>query len=213
VVIGYGIFNIEPTFPASPTAGQKNSLSVYFDAIREALAGLGMLESLSFSLTSKEVQYGAFGIAGKDVLTVDGSKSIEHEILRDSLVPSLIQSLSRNVHEGYPQRLFEIGKTFHKDGSITERWNVATVIAHADAGYTEARSAMQALIKSCFGKDVATRASTSLVFMEGRCADIIVDGRAVGVIGEVIPLALVNFKLRVPVAAFEINLSGIIKDK
>jgi len=213
VAIGYGIFNLEPVFPASPTAGQKNSLSIYFDAIREALAGLGMLESLSFSLTSKEVQYGAFGIAGRDVLSVDGSKSIEHEILRDSLVPSLIQSLSRNVHEEYPQRLFEIGKTFHKDGSITESWNVATAIAHADAGYTEARSAMQALIKLCFGKEVATRASTSPVFMEGRCADIFVDGRTVGVIGEVIPLALVNFKLRVPVAAFEINLSGIIKDK
>jgi len=213
VAIGYGIFNLEPTFPASPTAGQKNSLSTYFDAIREALTGLGMLESLSFSLTSREVQYGAFGISGKNELSVDGSKSIEHEILRDSLVPSLLQSLSRNVHEGYPQRLFEIGKTFHKDDTIAERWNVGAAVAHADAGYTEIKSAMQALLKSCFGKDVSTKASTNPMFMEGRCAEIIVDDRAVGVIGEITPLALENFKLRVPVAAFEIDLSGIIKDK
>jgi phenylalanyl-tRNA synthetase beta chain len=213
VAIGYGIFNIEPSFPASPTAGQKNSLSTYFGAIREALTGLGMLESLSFSLTSREVQYDAFGIAGKGMLTVDCSKSIEHEILRDSLVPSLLQSLSRNVHEEYPQRLFEIGKTFRKDGSITERWNVGAVIAHADAGYTEIRSAMQALVRSGFGKDVTTETSSSPIFMEGRCAEIVVDALAVGTIGEVTPLALENFKLRVPVAAFEIDLSGIIKDK
>ncbi|HEU4606031.1 MAG TPA: phenylalanine--tRNA ligase subunit beta [Nitrososphaera sp.] len=213
VAIGYGIFNLEPTLPASPTAGQKNSLSTYFDAIREALTGLGMLESLSFSLTSMEVQYGAFGIAGKNVLSVDGSKSIEHEILRDSLVPSLLQSLSHNVHEGYPQRLFEIGKTFHKDNVITESWNIVAAVAHADAGYTEIKSAMQALLKSCFGKDVSTKASTNPMFMEGRCAEIIVDGRAVGMIGEITPLALENFKLRVPVAAFEIDLSSIIKDK
>jgi phenylalanyl-tRNA synthetase beta chain len=213
MAIGYGIFNIEPAFPASPTAGQKNSLSTYFGAMREALTGLGMLESLSFSLTSKEVQYGAFGIAGKDVLSVDSSKSIEHEILRDSLIPSLLQSLSRNVHEEYPQRLFEIGKTFRKDSSITESWNVGAVIAHADAGYTEIRSAVQALMKSCFGKDVITKASSSPKFMEGRCAEIVVDGMAMGTIGEVTPLALENFKLRVPVAAFEIDLSGIIKDK
>jgi phenylalanyl-tRNA synthetase beta chain len=213
VAIGYGIFNIEPAFPASPTAGQKNSLSTYFGAIREALTGLGMLESLSFSLTSREVQYNAFGVAGKDVLSVDGSKSIEHEILRDSLIPSLLQSLSRNVHEEYPQRLFEIGKTFHKKDGIAESWNVGAVVAHADAGYTEIRSIVQALLKSCFDKDAITKASTSPMFMEGRCAQIIVDGMVVGTVGEVTPLALENFKLRVPVAAFEINLSGIIKDK
>jgi phenylalanyl-tRNA synthetase beta chain len=213
VAIGYGIFNIEPAFPASPTAGQRNSLSTYFGAIREALTGLGMLESLSFSLTSMEVQHGAFGIAGKDALSVDGSKSIEHEILRDSLVPSLLQSLSRNVHEEYPQRLFEIGKVFYRQGVIAESWNVGAVVAHADAGYTEIRSAMQAMMKSCFGKDVSTRASTSPMFMEGRCAEIIVDGAVVGTIGEITPLALENFKLRVPAAAFEIDLSGIIKDK
>lgn len=212
--IGYGIFNMEPVFPASPTAGQKNSLSTYFGAIRESLTGLGMLESLNFSLTSREVQYDAFGISGKEnMLSVDGSKSIEHEILRDSLVPSLLQSLSRNVHEEYPQKLFEIGKTFHKNDIITESWKVGAVIAHADAGYTEIRSTMQALIKSCFGKEVMTRAASNPMFFNGRCADILIDGTVVGTIGEVAPLALENFKLRVPVAAFEIGLSGIIKDK
>jgi len=213
VAIGYGVFNLEPTFPASPTAGQKNLLSTYFFAIREALIGLGMIESLSFSLTSKEVQYDVFGITGKDALSVDGSKSMEHEILRDSLVPALLQSLSRNVHEEYPQRLFEIGKTFHKNVAITESWNVGAVVAHADAGYTEIRSVMQALMKSCFGKDAITKPEQIKMFMEGRSAEIVIDGMLVGTIGEVTPLALENFKLRVPVAAFEMDLSGIIKDK
>ena len=213
VAIGYGIFNLEPTFPASPTAGQKNLLSTYFCAIREALTGLGMIEALSFSLTSREVQYNAFGITGKDALAVDGSKSLEHEILRDSLIPALLQSLSRNVHEEYPQRLFEIGKTFHKNGAITERWNVGGVITHVDAGYTEIRSVMQALIKSCFGRDAITKAAQNTMFMEGRSAEIVIDGILMGTIGEVTPLALENFKLRMPVAAFEIDLSHIIKDK
>ncbi len=213
VAIGYGIFNLQPTFPSAPTAGQKNLLSISFDAIRAALTGLGMLETLSFSLTSKEVQYGAFGISNKDMLSVDGSKSIEHEILRDSLVPSLLQSLSRNVHEEYPQRLFEIGKTFRKADMIAESWNIGGAVAHAEAGYTEIRSTIQALLKSCWGKDVSTSATTNAMFMEGRRAEIVVDGRKVGLIGEITPLALESFKLRVPVAAFEIDLSGIIKDK
>jgi phenylalanyl-tRNA synthetase beta chain len=214
VAIGYGIYNLEPKFPTSPTAGKKDSLSVYFNTIREAMIGLGMIESLNFMLTSKEVQYSAFGIPAKDVLSVDSSKSTEHEILRDSLVPLLLQSLSYNIHEQYPQRLFEIGKTFLKSTAIIEeRWSIGAVIAHTDAAYTEIKSTMQALLRSCFGKEATTKASTNHMFMEGRCAEVIFDGKSVGTLGEIIPLALENFKLRMPVAAFEINLLGIIKDK
>ena len=173
-----------------------------------------MIESLNFSLTSKEVQYSAFGIVTEDVLPVDGSKSIGHEILRESLVPSLLQSLSYNVHEEYPQRLFEIGKTFHREGlTIVERWSIGAAIAHADAGYTEIKSTMQALLKSCFGKDATTVATSNQRFMDGRCAEIVLDGKPVGILGEIAPRALENFKLRVPVVAFEINLAAIIKDK
>jgi phenylalanyl-tRNA synthetase beta chain len=216
VAIGYGIYNLEPKFPASLTAGKKDFLSVYFNTIRETMIGLGMIESLNFMLTSKEVQYSAFGITppAKDVLSIESSKSIEHEILRDSLVPLLLRSLSYNIHEQYPQRLFEIGKTFFKSTPIIEeRWSIGAVIAHADASYTEIKSTMQALLRSCFGKEATTKASTNHLFMEGRCADVIFDGKSVGTLGEVIPLALENFKLRVPVAAFEINLLAIVKDK
>ena len=214
VAIGYGIYNLEPKFPTSPTAGKKDSLSVYFNAIRETMIGLGMIESLNFMLTSKEVQYSAFGIPAKDVLSVDSSKSTEHEILRDSLVPLLLQSLSYNIHEQYPQRLFEIGKTFLKSTAIIEeRWSIGAVIAHTGAGYTEIKSTMQALLRSCFGKEATTKTSTNHMFIGGRCAEVIFDGRSVGILGEIIPLALENFKLRTPVAAFEINLLGIIKDK
>jgi phenylalanyl-tRNA synthetase beta chain len=51
------------------------------------------------------------------------------------------------------------------------------------------------------------------MFMEGRCADVILDGKPVGTLGEIVPLALENLKLRTPVAAFEMNLLAIIKDK
>jgi phenylalanyl-tRNA synthetase beta chain len=214
VAIGYGIYNLEPKFPNSLTTGKKNSLSIYLNAIRETLIGLGMIESLSFLLTSKDVQYKAFGILSKDELSVEGSKSTEHEILPNSLVPLLLQSLSYNIHEQYPQELFEIGKTFVKSYSIIEeRWSIGAVVAHADASYSNVKSRMQALLRSCFGKEAITIASTNHMFMEGRCAEVIFDNKPIGVLGEIVPNAVENFRLRVPVAAFEINLLAIIKDK
>ena len=211
VAIGYGVYDIKPTFPVAATAGQRSALSAHLDAVRQTMAGLGMLEAFNSSLASKEVLYSMSGRAAKEALSVDGTKSTEHEILRDSLVPQLLQSLSRNVHEEYPQKLFEIGKMFSaRDCNIAEEWGVAAIIAHGQAGYTEIKSDLQALLSSAFGKSASTKASANPLFIKGRCADIMSDGKQVGTIGEITPLAIDNFKLRVPAAAFEVNLSSLL---
>lgn len=210
VAIGYGLYNVEPSFPASPSAGQRSETSAQFDAARDTMTGLGMIEAFNFSLSSRQVQHELAGRAPEgEVLAVDGSKSAEHDVLRDSLVPSLLQSLARNVHEEYPQRLFEIGKVFKKAGKIEESWHIAAVIAHGEADYTEAKSALQALA-SALGAQVATKASQDPLFIRGRCAAIVRGDRQIGTIGEVTPLAIDNFKLRVPVAAFEVDLSALL---
>ena len=211
VAIGYGVYGIKPSFPAAAMAGQRSMLSAHLDAVRQTMTGLGMLEAFNSSLASKDVLYSMSGRAESEMLAADSTKSAEHEILRDSLIPQLLQSLSRNVHEEYPQRLFEIGKVFSTvDGKITEVWNVAAIIAHGEAGYTEIKSDLQALLSSAFGKPATTKSSASQLFIQGRCAEIISDGKSVGVIGEITPLAIDNFKLRVPAAAFEVNLSSLL---
>jgi phenylalanyl-tRNA synthetase beta chain len=169
-----------------------------------------MLESVNFSLTGVEAEYLSFGRTTQDMLSVDEPKSAEHEVLRDSLIPSLLKSLSRNVHEEYPQKLFEIGKVFHGENGIRESWSVAGVTAHNDAGYTEIKSYVQALLRSGFGKPCRTTSAPSPFFIPGRSASIVVDDAVVGAIGEIAPLALEGFKIRVPVAAFEIDLSRLI---
>ena len=48
------------------------------------------------------------------IISVLDSKSQEHTILRDSILPGLIENLSRNIHESYPQKLFETGTVFSR---------------------------------------------------------------------------------------------------
>lgn len=211
VAIGYGVYDIKPSFPAATTAGQRSALSAHLDAVRQTMTGLGMLEALNSSLASRDVLYGMSGRAENEMRSVDGTKSAEHEILRDSLIPQLLQSLSRNVHEEYPQRLFEIGKVFStRDDKIDEEWSVAAIVAHGEAGYTEIKSYLQALLSSAFAKSASTKPSANPLFIKGRCAQITADGKPVGTIGEITPLAIDNFKLRVPVAAFEVSLSSLL---
>lgn len=77
---------------------------------------------------------------------------------------------------------------------------------------TEIKSVLQAFLKSGFDISCSTKISQHPVFSEGRTADILVDGKKVGVIGEVSPEVLGNFKMRVPAAGFELALTGLIFD-
>jgi phenylalanyl-tRNA synthetase beta chain len=217
VAIGYGVFNFQPTLPWSKTSGAKSDLTSFFNVAREILIGLGMLEILNFSLVSKKVQYELMGIRDDitKVISVNGSKSSEYEVLRDSLIPSLLQTLSHNIHQEYPQKLFEIGKVFQLSNALDEHWNVGVVIAHNTASYTETKSTMQELLNGCFGPKYASMVFTPAVynsmFIQGRCANIIFNEKNIGIIGEITPVAVENFKLRVPVAAFELNMSSLLK--
>ena len=114
------------------------------------------------------------------------------------------------MHEEYPQKLFEIGRVFHGGSAIRENWAIAAVTAHEDAGYTEIKTCMQALLKSGFGMSCHTASANSPFFIPGRSADILVDGGVVGSIGEIMPLALEKLKMRVPVSAFEIDLGRLL---
>jgi phenylalanyl-tRNA synthetase beta chain len=217
VAIGYGVFNFQPTLPWSKTSGAKSDLTSFFNVAREILIGLGMLEILNFSLVSKKVQYELMGIRDDitKVISVNGTKSSEYEVLRDSLIPSLLQTLSHNIHQEYPQKLFEIGKVFQLSNALDEHWNVGVVIAHNTASYTETKSTMQELLNGCFGPKYASMVFTPAVynsmFIQGRCANIIFNEKNIGIIGEITPVAVENFKLRVPVAAFELNMSSLLK--
>jgi phenylalanyl-tRNA synthetase beta chain len=210
VAIGFGVYNLEPTLPAAAAVGHRSQLAVHMDIIRSTMIGAGFLESLSSGLSGRKVQYELAERKTPEedkALAVHSPKSVEHEVLRESLIPSLMQSLSGNVHEEYPQKLFEIGKVFKKKDVIHEYYSVGAVVAHAEADYTEAKSVLQALMELCFGKSVTTVPAKDPTFIEGRTAQIIIDDSIIGVIGEVSPSVVENFKLRMPVSAFEINLS------
>lgn len=211
VAIGYGIYNLKPTTPSSNLIGEKSSLSKHIDIIRQTMVGMQMLEIINSSLVSSNVESDLYGMNKSDkILRVDETKSVEHEILRNALLPSLLRTLSHNVHEEYPQKLFEIGKIFHWTNTITESWSIGAVIAHSKSDYTEIKSAMQGLLKITFGKDAVTTVAAHPIFMNGRCAHIYVDGDYVGILGEITPLVIDNFKVRVPVAGFELNLSQLL---
>ncbi|HET9010055.1 MAG TPA: phenylalanine--tRNA ligase subunit beta, partial [Nitrosarchaeum sp.] len=140
------------------------------------------------------------------------SKSQEHTILRDSILPGLLENLSRNIHTSYPQKLFETGTVFSQGNPIDEKTSFGVISAHQDATFTEIKSILQSALKTGFNIDVDTKTFSHPIFEEGRTASISIHGKIIGIMGEINSKTIENYKIRVPVVGFEISLSGLIFD-
>ena len=210
VALGYGIQNLAPTMPESVSAGERNHTTKTLETVRSLMIGLGYLEVMNFELTSKEILYDKTGRESSKIISVADSKSQEHIILRDMLLPGMMEVLSRNIHESYPQKIFEIGTVFEKDSSIKEGIHLACLSAHKDVNFTEVKSVLQSLLKTGFNLSCNTVPQKEPMFVDGRTGSIVVNGKKLGSLGEMDTKVVDNFKLRTPVAGFEIKLTDLL---
>ncbi len=210
VALGYGICNLEPSLSPPGTLGRADPVPAGLRKLGLLMVGLGYTEALNSCLTSRKSLYGATGRGDGGAISVMDSKSLEHTILRDSLLPGLVENLSRNVHAPYPQRLFETGVVFGRGDPVSEGHSLACVSAHAGASFSEAKSVLQSVLGAGFGVEIRTRAASDPALEGGRTAAILAGGRAVGVVGEIGSGTMAGYKIRVPAAGFEVSLSGLI---
>ena len=214
IALGYGIENLEPRLTPSETLGEKNSITKKLERISKITVGFGFTEVLNSSLTSKKILFDFTNRNPSKLLSVLDSKSQEHTILRNSMLPGLIENISKNIHESYPQKLFETGTIFSKEDPINETIHFAAVMAYKGSNFSEMKAILQSILKTGFKLDstTSTPQHTDELFTQGRFSDIFVEQRMIGHIGEVNSDVLNNFKIRTPVVCFEINLSGLIFD-
>lgn len=215
VAIGYGIFNIGPLYPSSYFPGRKTSQSLIFGKVRDVLVGLEFMEIINTNIISKNLVRDVFfgdDSSDKKLVSLGDSKNAEFELLRSSLIPSLINTCSNNIHEKYPQKLFEIGKTFSTtQNEIRENWSLCVSVAHNTTDYTEIKSNLESFMKYCFDVFVTTPRYDTNYFLPGHSARIFLNDEVIGEIGEIHPQVLENLNLRTLISIFELNLSAVIR--
>ena len=211
VAIGYGLYNMEPSLPEFRFYGNKSRQNYFFDKIRQAMIGMGLIEIINFILSNKDIHFKKMNLDRPNFFTVNNSKSDEHDILRQSLLPSLLFSLSKNIHEEYPQKLFEIGPIFKPEKENFEKWSLCCVNAFNGVTFSEIKAVLQTLMEICFNVKFETKPSENSSFVRGRSADIIYKESVIGQIGEISPLLIDSFKIKMPVAAFELDLTGLLR--
>lgn len=208
VAIGYGYNNIQPILPKLPTIGSQSKMSRLTTKVRELMTGLGFQEIVNFILTSRENNFEKMGVEGECAELLNPVSS-EYNICRTWLLPSLMNNLVSNKHREYPQTMFEIGDCIVLDETQETRTRtmrkLAGVVSHDAANLTELKSIIEAVLKGLnYNYEIKECGHSSLI--ESRVGEIIVDGKPIGIFGEVHPTILEKWKLEKPVIAFEIEV-------
>jgi phenylalanyl-tRNA synthetase beta chain len=213
IAIAYGYENFVPEVPAISTIGQEDEKEIIKRKISEILVGLNLLEVSNYHLTNKRDQFTKMGIPEKqekDFVEVEGSKT-DYTILRKDLTHYVLKVLSENVDSEYPQSIFEVGRTFNiKNEEIIEGESLA--IAAAPGNFTKVKQMLEYLFKMIDRKIILKEPEHKEApahFIEGRTAKIILENKTIGYIGEIHPKILKSWKIKMPVALFEIDLKNI----
>jgi len=225
IAIGYGYDRIKPEIPETVVIGEVHPIEDKKSATREIMTGLGYFEVLTFTLTSERKQFERMrqnpfsGLEGQrfssfvsrkgkplhlsDVVKVASPISTEHTMLRYSILPNLLDTLSLNKHRDLPQRIFEVGPVVL---NYKEEYRLAAVSIHANANFAEVKSVADAVLNELGLEDAEVVESENEAFLEGRRADIVRAGKHIGVFGEIHPEVILNFGLSYPVVGFEVEI-------
>lgn len=200
--------------------------------MRSLLVGMGFTEAniLSF-MASDALETLALpsGDRRRSTIRVKNPLSAEEEVLRTTLLPGLLKALAYNRnHDAGPAALYEIGRVFFAEQSDqyeklpAQPHHLAFVSTDSPLSMTlgsrvgvDARFATATIrrIAHLMGVGLELRQEPVAGYHPGRTARVLIDGRVVGVVGEVHPAVVKSYGLDGRVAAAELELSPLISEQ
>jgi len=209
VIISYGYNKIEPQPIKYKTAGGMSEIEKKSEEVGKIMANLGMQEIMSYTLTNRDNLFKKMNVKEEKMVEIENPVSLNWNIFRNWLIPSLMEFFSNNQHVKYPQKIFEIGDVVIIDEKEETRTKdirkIAAAISDSKIGYADISAVLEALMTSR-KKKYKLKKWNHPSFIEGRVAQIFVDNKVVGFIGEIRPEVLQNWKLEMPVATFELEI-------
>ena len=192
----YGIDKISGTLPVLPT--KKGSYNKFIRGVREILSGLGLNETLSYTLIPNEIAH-LYTLDTFEEVNLQDPMSDDHRTLRYSLLPSMMLTYDYNAKRNNKDLcLFEIGKKFKKvDGKYYESNSLAVLMSGVDTfglkrekiTFYDIKGVMEEVLDNLGFKNRYRLDTTSIPkeFHPGASASIILNGKNIGVIGKVHP--------------------------
>ena len=231
----YGYDKIAPTLPKNTQSPEITEESKILKKLHNMFLGAGFYETVTSSLVGAPL-YNEFSVKYDDskAVKVCNPQSEEHTMLRQSMIPSILNVVKTNIANGQKNlRLYETGKTYFVEGPADEKNTGVTekrMLSGALTGdvscgnwikkpetdfYTVKGIIENLLILLGLENRVQLRQCKDKDFLHpGKCAKLVMLGKQpleVGFFGEVHPLIKDKEKFMQNVYLFEIDLEELLK--
>ena len=231
----YGYDKISPSLPKNTQSPEISEESKLIRKINNVLLGAGFMECVTSSLVGEPL-YKEFATEYNDekAVKVCNPQSEEHTMLRQSMIPSILNVVKTNIANGQKDfAIYEVGRTYfiertadEKDTGVTER----RILAGAITGdinnekwikkplpdFFTIKGIVQDILEIMgLESRVQFRPCNDKDFLHpGKCAKLVLLGKQpidAGFLGEIHPILKDKEKFQQNVYVFEINLEELLK--
>lgn len=214
IMSGIGLESFAPASLADFTIGRLSPTEELSRDIREIMVGLGYQEMLYNYLGSADDLIHKMIGDGKQIIEIENPMTESYQMVRNSVLPNLLNSTSVSRNASYPHKLFEIGNTAVKNARIGTESETKTHqsigILYSDAAVTfNEINAHVAALTYFLSLDVHIDAVEDARFITGRCVGIYRGKKRIGIMGEIHPSVLENWHIEMPCAAAELTIAEI----
>lgn len=208
----HGYSAIGRTVPTSTLTGGLDDHQRGRRQVRRIVLGAGASEAWTSTFVAP-AEMARCGLDPAQALVVANPLVADESLLRTSLLPGLLRSIAYNAsHRELGVWLFEIGDVFRRPAAgeplPDEREMFAVALGGGDAA--DAVSVWDVLIGGLLVGDARIEAATAPGLHPTRTARLLVEGRAVGWVGEVDPAVLEASSIPERVGWLEVDLGALL---
>lgn len=208
----YAYDNIEPKkLKGTLTVGRKPVFRNVEDRIKNQLIGLGYSEFMTYSFVSpSSYEKANYKEDEKNIIKILNPLGEDYSIMRTTMIPSMIDALSKNYARGNVNvGGFEIGNTFFPTEEELPSERLKLAMGFYDLGdFYYLKESIEKSLWYLGINNLEVRRREASFLHPGRSAEFILNGKSLGVFGEVHPKVLENYglKKRAYVAELDFNL-------
>lgn len=213
----YGYEKIKPAPMVEPVEPPVINEQIFFEtAAKEILTGLGFSEVYNYSFYS-ERDANICGLNGIKHLELANPQNPDQQLVRVSLIPNLIKNVRENLKNYTNFKIFEEGRIYlPKNNKFPEekRMLMMAEVSEKDSNiFYKVKGSVEAILNKINIIDMTFQPAKSIetIWHPTRTAQIKIDNEIIGIIGEINPLVLAQYKIKKRVAIAEFDLEILRK--
>ena len=216
VVRLYGMGKIESkALHSSLQRGERSATRLLKDDIKLKLVGQKFSEIATYSFISPR-EYDRLGIAKdsklRDYISLINPLGEDFSVMRTTQIPSMLDVIGKNIKYGQKDlRFFEIDRTFEKTNNLLPNENLTlTMGLFGEYSFYDLKDFFTVAMKEVGFTGFEYKANVdTFAFHQGRCADIYLNNKKVGIMGEISYEVRDEYNILSACQILEINLAEI----